>query len=167
MLRCFGHQRTIGVAQRWRKRPDDLTLVPWQNSRRLTWDATVVESLATSYLSSNSKLSTSWVGCWSSGRSEKSEVSSRQAYPRVLSGSGWNIRTSRFLDRNGDGLTAVTGDRQKSSFLYQWLAVLVQRFNMIAFRGSFISETDFQIQPLQLLFLSSVSINRDLYYRWY
>ena len=47
----------------------------------------------------------------------------------------------RFLDQIGDRLPAVTGDPRESS-LYQRLSVLVQRFNMIAFRGSFISETD-------------------------
>ena len=38
------------------KRPDALTLVPWQNGRCLTWDATVVDSLAPSYLSAISSL---------------------------------------------------------------------------------------------------------------
>ena len=38
------------------KRPDGLTLVPWQNGRCLTCDATVVDSLAASYLSATSSL---------------------------------------------------------------------------------------------------------------
>ena len=32
------------------KRPDDLTLVPWQGGRCLTWDATIVDTLAVSYV---------------------------------------------------------------------------------------------------------------------
>ena len=31
------------------KRPDGLTLVPWQSGRSLTWDVTVVDTLANSY----------------------------------------------------------------------------------------------------------------------
>ena len=46
-----------------------------------------------------------------------------------------------FLDQIGDRLSAANGDPRESSFLYQKLSVLIQRFNMIAFRGS-ISETD-------------------------
>ena len=33
------------------KRPDGLTLVPWQAGKCLTWDATVVDTLASSYVS--------------------------------------------------------------------------------------------------------------------
>ena len=32
------------------KRTDGLTLVPWQGGRRLAWDATVVDTLAPSYV---------------------------------------------------------------------------------------------------------------------
>ena len=53
-----------------------------------------------------------------------------------------NTEGLRFLDQIGDSLSAVTGDPRESSFVYQRLSVLVQRFNMIVFRGSFISETD-------------------------
>ena len=53
-----------------------------------------------------------------------------------------NAEGLRFLDQIGDRLSAVTEDPRVSSFLYQTLSVLVQRFNMIFFRGSFISETD-------------------------
>lgn len=33
------------------KRPDGLTLIPWQNGRCATWDVTVTDTVATSYLS--------------------------------------------------------------------------------------------------------------------
>jgi len=32
-------------------RPDGLTLIPWQRSKSLTWDVTVVHTLADSYVS--------------------------------------------------------------------------------------------------------------------
>ena len=53
-----------------------------------------------------------------------------------------NAEGLRFLDQIGDRLSAVTGDPRESSFLYQRLSVLAQRFNLIVFRGSFNSETD-------------------------
>ena len=36
------------------KRPDRLTLIPWQGGKPLTWDVTVVSTLADSYLHSTS-----------------------------------------------------------------------------------------------------------------
>ena len=56
MLWCFVQQRTNGVNQRWWERPYCLTLVPWQNGRCLTWDAMVLESLASSSRSETSSL---------------------------------------------------------------------------------------------------------------
>ena len=47
-----------------------------------------------------------------------------------------------FIYQIDDRLSAVAGDTRESSFLFQRLSVLVQRFNVIACRGSFISETD-------------------------
>ena len=38
------------------KRPDGLTLVPWQSGRCLTWDVTVIDTLAATYISNTSLL---------------------------------------------------------------------------------------------------------------
>ena len=59
------------------------------------------------------------------------------------------VKGLRFLDQIGDRLSAVTGDPRELSFLYQRLSVLVQRFNVIAFREPFISETDTEVLSLQ------------------
>ena len=50
-----------------------------------------------------------------------------------------------FLERIGDRLSSVIEEPRESSFVFQNQSVLVQRFNMIAFRSSFISETDNQV----------------------
>jgi len=38
------------------KRPDGLTLIPWQDGKSLMWDVTVVSTLADSYLQSRPTL---------------------------------------------------------------------------------------------------------------
>ena len=38
------------------KRPDDLTLMPWQAGKSVTWDVTVSRPLADSYLSSSAQI---------------------------------------------------------------------------------------------------------------
>ena len=120
-------------------------LVPWQNGWCLTRDATVVDSLAPSYLSATSSLQGS--------AAEAAAVCKRSKYaastlthifvPVAVETLGSvNAEGLRILDQIGDMLSAITGDPRESSFLYQRLSVLVQCFNMIAFRASFISETN-------------------------
>jgi len=39
-----------GLVRQVGKRPDGLTLIPWQGGKSLAWDATVVSTLALSYV---------------------------------------------------------------------------------------------------------------------
>lgn len=41
----------VGLARDDGKRPDGMTLVPWERGRALVWDATCVDTLAPSHLS--------------------------------------------------------------------------------------------------------------------
>ena len=45
----------MGLLRSGGKRPDGLTLVPWQSSKSLTWDVTVAHKLADSYVSSTAR----------------------------------------------------------------------------------------------------------------
>ena len=56
-----------------------------------------------------------------------------------------NADGTSFFEQIGDRLSSVTREPRETSFLFQRLSVLVQRFNMIAFRGSFISATDIKV----------------------
>ena len=105
----------------------------------------MVVSLAPSYLSANSSLPGS--------AAEAAAVRKRTKYADITlthilvpvaveTLDPVNAESLRYLDQIVDRLSAVTGDPGESSFLYQSLSVLVQRFNMIAFRGFFISETE-------------------------
>ena len=44
----------VGLVRIDGKRPDGLTLIPWQGGKPLTWDVMVVSTLADSYLHSTS-----------------------------------------------------------------------------------------------------------------
>ena len=56
-----------------------------------------------------------------------------------------NAEGSRFFYELGDRPNSVSGDPRESSFLFQRLSALVQRFNMVAFRGTFTPETDVEV----------------------
>ena len=74
------------------KRPNGFTLVPWQNGRCLTWNATMVNTLATCYLASTSSHNCSTA----EGASirNKIEVCRHHTNPHFRSGGRGNLRTN-------------------------------------------------------------------------
>ena len=52
-----------------------------------------------------------------------------------------NMDGQRFLDILGERLSSVFGDPRETMFLYQRLSVLIQIFNLVAFRGIILADT--------------------------
>ena len=113
LQRCYvpANKEPSGLLKLDGKRPDGLTLVRCQNGRYLTWDATVVDSLASSYLSAISSLPGS--------AAETAVVRKRSKYatitlthifvPVAVESLGpVNAEGLRFLNQIGDRLSAVT-----------------------------------------------------------
>jgi len=46
-----------------------------------------------------------------------------------------------FLDDIGRRITQVTYDNREKAFLYQWLSVMIQRYNAVAILGTFAHTT--------------------------
>ena len=53
------------------KRQDGLTLIPWQSGKPLTWDVTVVSSLAGSYVSDSERLASAAAELAATRKSDK------------------------------------------------------------------------------------------------
>ena len=105
----------------------------------------MVDSPAPSYLSATSSLPGSAAEAAAARKSSKyaAITLTHIFFPVAVETLGpVNAEGLRFLDQMGDRLSVVTGDPRESAFSYQRLYVLVQCFNMIAFHGFFISETD-------------------------
>ena len=95
------------------KHLDGLTLVPWQSGCNLTWDVTVVDTLASSYA-----LTTSATPC---GAAEAAAIRKRAKYPEIIQSHIFvpiaietlgpiNMDGQRFLDSLGECLSSVSGD---------------------------------------------------------
>jgi hypothetical protein len=122
------------------KRPDGLTLIPWQGGRCATWDVTVTDTLAESYL----PITSSVPGGAAEGASERKELKYQQLtdiytfIPLAIETFGpINSKGTTFIDELGRRLASITGDARETSFLYQRLSIAIQRFNCISFHGSF------------------------------
>ena len=121
------------------KRPDGLTLVPWQSGRSATWDVTVVHTLAASYVSQGAVQAKSVATVASERKSAKysSLLSSHVFFPVAVETLGPLANEAQlFLAKIGRRATLCTADPPEATFLYQRISVAIQRFNAVCLANS-------------------------------
>ena len=121
------------------KRPDGLTQIPWQGGRCMTWDVTVADTLASSYLAATSTAAAAAAEGAASRKEIKYQVlaSSHSFIPLAFETLGpINSKGITFFSELGRRLAAQSGDKRETAFLFQRLSVTIQRFNAICFHGS-------------------------------
>jgi hypothetical protein len=122
------------------KRPDGLTLIPWRDGRCATWDVTVTDTMATSYLHATSRTAGSAAEAAASRKEDKYvDISTNyHFFPLAFETLGpINQRGCDFLSSLGQRLSLVSDDPRESSFLFQRLSIAIQRFNSVCFCNSF------------------------------
>jgi hypothetical protein len=118
-----------------------MTLIPWSGGKCLTWDVTVVDTLAKSHLS---VASTS-----QGGPAENAAIAKEAKYTHLTATYAFapvafetlgpiNSSGAALLNELGRRITLVTGDLRERTFLFQRLSITIQRYNAVSFRGSFI-----------------------------
>jgi len=127
------------------RRPDGMTLIPWSSGRSVTWDVTVINTLADSYISTSSQ-QTAGVAELAATRKEAKYADLAQRYtfiPIAVETLG-AINTSglNFISDIGRRITATSGDPRETSFLLQRISVVIQRYNSVIFRDCFIHAPD-------------------------
>ena len=129
-----------GLTRRDGKRPDGLTLIPWQSGKSVTWDVTVVSTRAQSYLHASSH-SAGGAAELAVARKEAKYSSLPQSYTFeaiAFETLGPIASSSRnFLGDLGRRLSSASGDARETSFLFQRLSVVIQRFNSVLIKESF------------------------------
>ena len=135
----------VGLTRLDGKRPDGLTLIPWQGGKSLTWDVTVVSTLADSYLHVTSHSA--------GGAAETASVRKETKYSALPSDYLFqpiafenlgpvNASGLDFLNEVGRRLSASSQDPRETSFLFQRLSILIQRYNSVLILESFCSDED-------------------------
>jgi len=122
------------------KRPDGLSLIPWQNGRRVTWDVTVTDTVAQLYLPVT-KTSSGGAAEAAAERKSAKYIQLAQTYtfiPIAVETLGpVNSVGLQFLSDLERRITQVSSDLRESPFFFQRLSVLIQRFNAVAVYGTF------------------------------
>ena len=122
------------------KRPDGLSLIPWQDGRCVTWDVTVTDTVAASYLNNTASCAGSAAEAAASRKEDKyAEIAVRyHFFPLAFETFGpINQAGCEFLSSLGHRLSLVSDDPRETSFLFQRLSVSIQRFNSVCFCNSF------------------------------
>ena len=122
------------------RRPDGLTLIPWNVGRCAAWDVTVVDTVAKSYLHLTSQSAGASAEAAASRKLEKYKdlSSSYEIIPVAFETFGpVDPIGAAFIDGIGKRITQKTGDTRELSFLWQRLSISLQRFNAICFHDTF------------------------------
>src|SRR6218665_4125621 len=129
-----------GILRTDGRRPDGQTLIPWLGRKNLVWDASVTDTLAASYLPYTSLIARAAAERASTHKTEKdSELSSTHLFtPLALETLGpINCEGLTFFSELGQKLRATTGELRKTTFLFQRISITIQRFNVVAFSGTY------------------------------
>ena len=127
------------------KRPDGATLIPWAGGRYLAWDATIVHTCAASYISPPASLTGSASVQAASRKTQKygGLPASYVFQPVAIETLGaFDPSASAFISEVGRRISSISGDKRESTFLFQRLSISIQRYNLVAFKGSFPSNPE-------------------------
>jgi hypothetical protein len=135
----------VGLSRLDGKRPDGLTLIPWCGGKPLCWDVTVVDTMADSYLHTSAH-TVAGAAELAASRKEAKYSSLPSCYsfqPIALETLGpVNSSAVDLLSELGRRLSFVSGDVRETSFLFQRLSVIIQRFNSVLIHETFVSSDD-------------------------
>src|SRR6218665_3263082 len=115
-------------------------LAPGHADSFLVWDATVTDTLAASYLANTSTTSGAAAEAAATRKQAKyQELSNMHVFIKLALETLGPINNTGidFISDLACDLTLSTGDPRETSFLFQQLSISVQRFNAVAFRGTF------------------------------
>ena len=126
------------------KRPDGATLVPWAKGKYITWDVTSIHTCAASYLHMTSTTPGGAAELAASRKITKYAdlPTTHDFVPIALESLGpINMAGREFITELGRRVSIATGDPLETAHLFQRLSICTQRYNAIAFRGTFMHNT--------------------------
>ena len=121
------------------KRPDGMSIVPWNSRKLLVWDITCAATFAPSYTSiASSKPAAVAAQVEERKCSKYSHLSSNHIFTRLSIETSGSLspKTRDFLKELGYRLRQALGEMNSSSNLLQRLSIAVQRGNMASVMGS-------------------------------
>lgn len=129
-----------GLSRTDGKRPDGLTLVPWERGRSLLWDATCVSTFAASHLAGTARVAGSAAENAARLKHQKyTDLKNRYLFvPVAVETSGvWGGEAKALIRDLGRRIASRGHDRRSGSYLAQRLSLAIQRGNAASIMGTF------------------------------
>ena len=121
------------------RRPDGVTIVPWERGKALVWDATCPDTLASSY-SVRASREAGAVASYAENRKDDIYANLNLNHifvPVVVETLGaCGPKTLRFLTDLGHRLRSVTGEMNSCNYLFQRISVAIQKGNTASILGT-------------------------------
>jgi len=109
------------------------------DGRCVTWDVTVTDTMAQSYLPVTSQTSGAAAEVVANRKTAKyAQLTQAYSFMAIAAETmgAINSDSMEFLDDLGRRITQVTHDNREKAFLYQRLSVMIQRYNAVAILGT-------------------------------
>ena len=135
----------VGVNHDDGKRPDGMSLIPWQKGLPLLWDFTCCDTLAPSNLSTSSGGSSRLANSAESAKLRKySKLTSSFLFSSlcVETLGTWASGARSLVRRIGSRVMEQTGDNRATQFLIQKISLDVQRGNAVSVMATIPSSQD-------------------------
>jgi hypothetical protein len=129
----------LGCSRSDGKRPDGMTLVPWEKGRSMIWDFTCTDTFAPSYISKTSIIPGSAATLREDDKTRKygNLLDSFVFIPVAIETTGVvGPKGLKFLQDVGRRLRETTGEPRSTFFLLQKISLAVQRGNAASILGA-------------------------------
>jgi len=129
----------IGCFRSDGKRPDGLTINPWKGGLTAAWDYTTPDTYAKSHLGPTStRPGAAAAQAETKKRRKYASLENRHLFfPVAVETSGvWGEDGLRWVRQIGTRITATTGEKRATSFLFQRMSIAVQRGNVASILGT-------------------------------
>ena len=127
----------VSLVQQDGKRPDGTTLLPWARGKPMAWNVRVPDTYAESHIDQTARETCSAVNNAATNKIGAFSASHIFLPMAVETAGTWNQSAIELIREIGRRITAVTEDTRETVFLFQRLAIALQRGNAVAFLAMF------------------------------
>ena len=139
------HKEPTGLVMQNGKRPDGATLFPWSRGKALARDITIPDTYAASHLQSTAiEVGRAAIHAAEMKCTKYRELDATHIFvPIAIESAGtWDKQATELIEEIGRRCTLETEDPKKKIYLYQRIAIAIQRGNALSFTYTFDIDAD-------------------------